>query len=152
MPKVEVAALREVNATGYPPPYDRLVAGRFRKRLGDAGGLTQFGVNLCRLEPGAASAQRHFHAREDELVYVLEGEVALVEEDGETLLQAGDAATFKAGVADGHHLVNRSDRQTLFLEIGTRSGGDEVSYPDIDLHLTSEGGASRYTRKDGTPY
>jgi uncharacterized cupin superfamily protein len=129
-----------------------LVQGRFRKALGDAGGLTQFGVNLCRLAPGAASSQRHWHENEDELIYVLDGELTLVEDGGESVLRAGEAATFRAGVRNGHHLVNRSDRDALLLEIGTRSLNDRGEYPDIDLKFVCEDGVSRYLHKDGTPY
>lgn len=152
MPRIDVARIPEVNSTGYPSPFDRLVTGRFRKRLGNAGGLTQFGVNICRLAPGAASSQRHWHAAEDELVYMLEGEAVLIEEGGEVVLRPGDAATFKAGVPDGHHLLNRSDRDCLFLEIGTRSLNDRGEYPDIDLKFEAEGRAVRYLHRDGTPY
>jgi uncharacterized cupin superfamily protein len=152
MPKIDIAAIAEKNETGYPESYRALVAGRFRKPLGDAGGLTQFGVNLCRLAPGAASSQRHWHSAEDELVYVLQGEVILVEDGGETPLRAGDAATFKAGVENGHHLVNRSGADALFLEIGTRSEADRATYPDIDMQAATEDGVDRYTHRDGTPY
>ena len=152
MPKIDIASVPESNTTGYPEPFRALVGGRFRKRLGDAGGLTQFGVNLCRLAPGAASAQRHWHEKEDELVYVLEGEVVLIEDEGETLLRPGDAAAFKAGVANGHHLVNRSGRDALILEIGTRDPNDRGEYPDIDLKFVSENGVDRYLHKDGAPY
>jgi uncharacterized cupin superfamily protein len=152
VPKIDVAALEEVNRTGYPAPFDAITKGRFRKRLGDAGGLTQFGVNLCRLEPGSGSAQRHWHENEDELVYILEGEVVLIEDDGETLLRPGDAATFKAGIRNGHHLVNRSDRDALLLEIGTRNANERAEYPDIDLKFAMKDGIARYLHKDGTPY
>ena len=152
MPKIDISAVPEVNTTGYPPPFDQITKGRFRKRLGDAGGLTQFGVNLCRLEPGSGSAQRHWHENEDELVYVLEGEVVLVEDEGETVLRPGDAATFKAGVANGHHLVNRSDRDALFLEIGTRQLDGRAEYSDIDMQVVMKDRVSRYLHKDGTPY
>lgn len=142
--------LPETSATGYPEPFRALVAGRHRRRLGDAFGLTQFGVNLCRLEPGAASSQRHWHALEDELVYVLEGEVVLVTEAGETVLGPGMVAGFPAGRADGHHLINRSDRDALILEIGSRAPGPErVVYPDIDLVYEKGRG---YLRRDGTPW
>jgi uncharacterized cupin superfamily protein len=152
MPKIDVSAMPEVRATGYPPPFDQLVGGRFRKRIGNAGGLTQFGVNLCRLEPGAASSQRHWHDEEDELVYMLQGEAVLVENDGETTLKRGDAAAFKAGVANGHHIVNRSDRDALFLEIGSRRPDERAHYSDIDLQAVVENGATRYLHKDGSPY
>ena len=152
MPKVNIDAIPENNSCGYPIPFNEIATGRFRKKLGDAGGLDQFGVNLCRLEPGSASAQRHWHETEDELVYVLGGEVVLVEDEGETVLKPGDAATFKAGVANGHHLVNRSDREALFLEIGTRDLNDCGHYPDIDLKFICEDGVDRFVHKNGTPY
>ena len=152
MPKIDIAGVPELNSTGYPAPFHELVAGRFRRRLGDAGGLTQFGVNLCRLAPGAASAHRHWHEREDELVYVLEGELVLIEDDGETVLKAGDAAAFKAGVRNGHHLVNRSEREALLLEIGTRDPSDRGEYPDIDMVFISEDGVDRFLHRDGSPY
>lgn len=153
MPKIDVAAIPEQRgSTGYPEPFRKLVEGRFRKRLGDAGGLTQFGVNLCRLAPGAASSQRHWHAEEDELVYMLEGEAVLIENDGETVLRSGDVATFKAGVRNGHHIVNRSSRDALLLEVGTRSVKDHGEYPDMDLKFVIEDGEDRYLHRDGTPY
>lgn len=153
MPKIDIAALTETNSTGYPEPFRALVAGRFRKALGDAGGLTQFGVNLCRLAPGSASSQRHWHTHEDELVYVLEGEATLIEDDGETLLRAGDAAAWKAGATNGHHLVNRSRRDVLLLEIGSRDPQDGGGYSDIDMKVVSDpDGNAVYLHNDGTPY
>ncbi len=152
MPKIDLVAMAEENRTGYPPQFADLVAGRFRKRIARAGGLTQFGVNLCRLAPGAASSQRHWHKAEDELVFILEGEATLVEDEGETILHPGDAATFKAGVPNGHHIVNRSGRDILILEIGTRSQNDSGEYSDIDMVFVSKGGAVRYLRKDGQAY
>ena len=124
--------------TGYPPPYDAPCAGRRRWKLGDAAGLTQFGVNLLRLPPGQWSSQRHWHSAEDEMVLVLEGEVVLVTDAGEEVLRAGDCAGFKAGEADGHHLQNRSGFEAVLLEIGARRPGeDAVDYPDIDLKLAA---------------
>ena len=152
MPKLDIAAIPEKNTTSYPEPFRALVKGRFRKALGDAGGLTQFGVNLCWLAPGAASSQRHWHEREDELVYVLDGEVVLIEDDGESVLRAGDAAAFKAGVRNGHHLVNRSGRDALVLEIGTRDPNDRGEYPDIDMVFASKDGVDTFLHRDGTPY
>ena len=152
MPKIDIAALPETNTTSYPAPFRDLVKGRFRKRLGDAGGLTQFGVNLCRLAPGSATAQRHWHEKEDEFVYVLQGELVLIEDDGETLLRAGDAAAFKAGTRNGHHLVNRSERDALLLEIGTRDPNDRGEYPDLDMVFVSENGVDRFLHRDGAPY
>ncbi len=126
--------------------------GRSRKRLGNAAGLTQFGVNLTTLKPGAASAQRHWHAAEDEFVYMLSGEVVLCEDGGEVLLGAGDAAGFKAGVADGHCLINRSDRDAVYLEIGTRAARERAEYPDIDLRMERDENGARYLHKSGEPY
>jgi uncharacterized cupin superfamily protein len=129
-----------------------VVMGRSRTRLGVAAGLEQFGVNLTTLEPGAASALRHWHEKEDELVYLLEGEVVLIEDGGETVLKPGDAAGFKANVANGHHLVNRSDRNAVYLEIGTRSRHERAEYPDVDLLVIRDEAGARYTHKDGKPY
>lgn len=152
MPKVDIDALEWTGGSGYPAPFATLMAGRVRKRLGNAGGLTQFGVNLTRLEPGAMSALRHWHEREDEFVYILSGEAVLIEDGGETVLQPGDAAAFRAGVANGHHLVNRSEAPATYLEIGTRAAGERGHYPDDDLAVTKTDGAFTFTRKDGTPF
>ena len=151
MAKIDINTLREENSTGYPSPFDEIVRGRFRKRLGDAGGLSQFGVNLTRLEPGSASAQRHWHENEDEFVFIVSGEAVLIEDEGETLLAPGDAAAFKAGVKNGHHLVNKSDADVIYLEIGTRALEESGDYPDIDMRFENRG-VTRYLHKDGTPY
>ena len=137
--------------TFYPPPYDQPCRARERRRLGDAAGLTQFGVNLLRLAPGVWSSQRHWHTEQDEFVYVISGEVVLVTDEGEEILKAGDCAGFKAGDKDGHHLQNRSNTDALLLEIGTRTPNDSGEYSDIDMAFQT-GGPSMYTRKDGTPY
>jgi len=152
MPRIDIANLPVDVRTNYPPPYDRAVVGRSRKRLGNAAGLDQFGVNLTTLKPGAASALRHWHEREDELVYVLEGEVMLIEDDGEIILKAGDAAGFKANVPNGHHLVNKSGRDAVYLEIGTRSQHERAEYPEADLVVIRDEQGARYTHKDGSPY
>ena len=150
MPKLDIAAIPERKGAGYPPPFNAPCAERIRQRLGNAGGLTDFGVNLTRLPPGNWSSQRHWHSDEDEFVYVLAGELTLVEDNGETVLRAGDCAAFPRNVPDGHHLINRSDTMAVYLEIGSRRDDDTCSYPDIDLHLErSDGG---YTHKDGTKY
>jgi len=138
--------------SSYPAPFDALVAGRERRRLGDALGLTNFGVNLLRVPAGCASSQRHWHSRQDELVYVVSGELVLVTDAGEQTLTAGMVAGFPAGRRDGHHLVNRSGRDAVLLEIGDRMPGDEVDYADIDMVLRSVEGAERFQHKDGTPY
>ncbi len=152
MPKIDIAGLKTDSVTGYPDPFRQAVAGRSRKRLGNAAGLDQFGVNLTTLKPGAASAQRHWHSAEDELVYVLSGEVVLCEDGGETLLRAGDAAGFKAGVADGHCLINRGTVDAVYLEIGTRAARESVDYPDIDMRAERDDKGMRYLHKSGAPY
>ncbi len=152
MPKIDIDTLGEINACGYPAPFNEIAKGRFRKRLGDAGGLDQFGVNLCRLEPGSASAQRHWHEKEDEFVFIVSGEAVLIEDDGETALKPGDAAAFKAGVPNGHHLVNRSDRDVVFLEMGTRVKRDVCHYSDIDMICDIDETGDRFVHKDGTLY
>ena len=152
MPKIDTAKVPHDSATRYPAPFDRAVVGRSRQRLGNAAGLDQFGVNLARLQPGAASSQRHWHQSEDEFVYVLEGELVLCEDDGETLLRPGDAAGWKAGVANGHCLINRSDREAVFLEVGTRRTRERVEYSDIDMRAERDETAARYLHKSGAPY
>ena len=152
MPKIDIASLKLDNSTGYPEPFRQDVLGRWRKRLGNAVGLTQFGVNLTTLKPGAWSAQRHWHEAEDELVYVLEGEVVLCEDGGETVLKPGDAAGWKANARNGHCLKNRSQRDAVYLEIGTRAARETAHYPDIDMRFEREGPAGRYLHKTGEPY
>jgi uncharacterized cupin superfamily protein len=152
MPKIDIAGIPVEARTNYPPPLDRVVAGRERRRLGNAVGLDQFGVNLTTLKPGAASALRHWHEQEDEFVFVLEGEVMLIEDGGETVLKPGDAAGFKANNGNGHHLVNRSQRDAVYLEIGTRAKHDRVNYSDADLLVVRDDSGMRYTRKNGNPY
>ena len=149
--KIDVETAPTRFGTGYPEPFAGPCAGRKKWRLGDAAGLTQFGVNLLRLPPGQWSAQRHWHRQEDEFVHVLEGEVVLVTDAGEETLTAGDCAGFKAGVADGHCLQNRSQREAVLLEVGSRHpGGDGVEYSDIDLVL--QAGEKIWRRRDGTAY
>lgn len=151
MPKIDVHAAPSRDGTAYPEPYDAPCRARRRKRLGNAVGLSQFGVNRLELDPGTWSSQRHWHSGEDEFALVLEGEVVLVEDDGETVLRAGDCAGFPKGAANGHHLVNRSDRLAVVLEVGGRHPDDDrVEYPDIDL--TFDGRETFYRHRDGTPY
>jgi uncharacterized cupin superfamily protein len=149
--KIDFSAAPVVTGSRYPAPYDAPCAARTRQRLGDAAGLTDFGVNLLRLPPGVWSSQRHWHTAEDEFLYVLEGEVVLVTDAGEQILKAGDCAGFKAGAADGHHLQNRSQREAVMLEVGSRKAvDDEVDYPDIDLRFLK--GRGGFSHKDGKPY
>ena len=150
--RIDIAALTPVVGTTYPPPFDLPCRGRARTKLGDAAGLTQFGVNLCRLPPGAWSSQRHWHTGEDEFVYVLSGEVVLVTDGGEEVLHAGDAAGFPAQDKNGHCFQNRSDRDAQILEVGTRVTGDMAYYSDIDMVAPAGGEPAAYTHRDGTPY
>ena len=138
--------------TGYPEPFASLVAGRLKRRLGDAFGLTNFGVNLCRLSPGAVSSVRHSHSAEDEFVYVMAGYPSLVTDAGVTLMAPGDCAGFKAGSGDAHQLRNDTSDEVLYLEVGARAEHDEVNYPDDDLAVTRQGGRHVFTHKDGRPY
>jgi len=136
----------------YPKPFDAPVAGREKRALGDALDLTQFGVNLVTLAPGAWSSQRHWHANEDEFVYVVDGEVTLVTDAGEQILGPGMAAGFPAGKADGHHLINRTEASALYLEVGTRAATEEAEYSDIDMAARKEGGRFVFAHKNGEPY
>lgn len=154
-PPIALRALEvppRAQASSYPPDLAAKLAGREKRVLGDRFGLANFGVNLTRLPPGAASSLRHAHATQDEFVYILEGTPTLITDAGETLLAPGICAGFRAGSGDAHHLVNRSAADVLYLEIGDRSPGDAGSYPDDDLAaVMGADGKWRYTRKDGTP-
>jgi uncharacterized cupin superfamily protein len=149
MPKLDLDAIEAINRTGYPPPYAADVAGRFYRRIGDFAGFTDFGASHVVLKPGAASAQRHWHEEEDELVVMIAGEAVLIEDGGRVTMRAGDIAIFPKGAPDGHHLVNESDADCVFVAIG-RQGTGVVHYPDIDLRWN--GAAERYEHKDGSPY
>ena len=153
MPKIDISKLEtRVGSPNYPAPFQHACAGRHKTALGNAVGLTQFGVNLTRLKPGAASALRHWHENEDEFVYILEGECTLIEDDGETLLKAGDCAGFKANVPNGHCLVNRTNKDTLYLEIGSRAKSERAHYPDDDLKFERDETQLRILHKSGVPY
>jgi uncharacterized cupin superfamily protein len=146
------SALPGRRGTIYPAPYDNGFDGRFKRALTEALGLTQFGVNLTTLEPGAMSSQWHWHVKEDEFVYVLDGELTLVTDAGERVLTAGMAAGFPAGEANGHHLINRSAAAATYLEIGTRSKEEHATYSDIDLRGERRDGKFRFFKKSGEPY
>jgi uncharacterized cupin superfamily protein len=140
-------------ARGYPEPFAARVAGRERRVLGDVFGLTNFGVNLTKLPPGGMSALRHMHMREDEFIYIVEGEPVLVTNAGETPLRPGMCAGFKAGSGDAHHLINRSSRDVTYLEIGDRDPGDTVIYPDEDIgRALTPNGERVFVHRDGRPY
>jgi len=150
MPKIDVVAVPERKGVGYPRPFNIPCADRVRQRLGDAGGLTDFGINLMRLPPGGWSSQRHWHSHEDEFVYLLEGELVLIEDDGETLLRAGDCAAFAKGEGNGHHMINRSTVTAIYLEVGSRQPADLTTCSDIDLMSANADG--RFVHKDGAAY
>ena len=150
MPKIDVAAVPKRKGVGYPQPFAALSADRIRQRLGDAGGLSDFGVNLMHLPPGNWSSQRHWHSHEDELVYVLEGELTLIEDGGETVLCAGDCATFPKGTGNGHHMINKSSAMAVYLEVGSRSPADITTCSDVDMMSSNADG--RFVHKVGSPY
>lgn len=149
--KISLDQAPTLTGSRYPSPYNEPCMGRFRRCLGDAAGLSQFGVNLTRLPPGCWSSQKHWHTGEDEFVFIVSGEVVLVTDTGEEVLRAGECAGFKAGEANGHHLQNRSEHEAVVLEVGTRAPNqDEVFYPDIDMRLPK--GRGGFTHNDGKPY
>ncbi len=153
-PALDPGAVAERLGSSYPEPFASQVGARRKRAIGDALGLRNFGVNLVRLPPGAVSSMRHWHARQDEFVYLIAGELVLATDAGEQTLGAGMAAGFPAGSGDGHHFINRSERDALYLEIGDRLPGDEVTYPDDDLALPHrpDAGSDAFTHKDGTAY
>ena len=150
MPKIDLAAVPVRKGTGYPDPFNEPCTDRTRRKVGDAGRLRDFGINLMTLPPGGWSSQRHWHSHEDEFVYVLEGELTLVEDDGETLLSAGECAAFPKGTGNGHHLKNLSSVVAVYLEVGTRNPDDLTTCSDVDMMSSNADG--RFVHKDGSPY
>jgi uncharacterized cupin superfamily protein len=150
MPKVDIGAVPVQRGTGYPAEFNVISAERVRRCIGDAGGLTDFGINLTCLPPGNWSSQRHWHSHEDELVYLIQGELTLVEDSGETVLCAGDWAAFPKGTGNGHHMINRSDEVAIYLEVGSRNRDDLITCSDVDMMSANADGEFRH--KDGTPY
>jgi uncharacterized cupin superfamily protein len=150
MPKINIAELPVRVGAGYPPQFNEACSGRTRIRLGEGGGLSSFGVNLMTLPPGKWSSQRHWDSHEDEFVYVLSGELVLVEDDGETALRSGECAAFPKGSGNGHHLQNRGAVQAVYLEVGSRHPDDLTTCSDIDLMSSNCDGA--FAHKDGAPY
>lgn len=148
MPKIDLDAITPSNKTGYPPPFDREMAGRWQRPLAEPAGITEFGVRHVTLNPGAWSSQRHWHRNEDEFLVMLSGEAVLVEDEGRTTLKPGDCVAWAKGVENGHHLRNESGSDCVFVVVG---GGESTggAYSDIDMLFHATGG---YTRKDGTPY
>jgi uncharacterized cupin superfamily protein len=149
---VAADAPARAKASNYPEPFFARVAGRIKQPLGDLFGLKNFGVNLTRLKPGSMSALRHSHEKQDEFVYILEGTPTLITDAGRTVLHPGMCAGFRAGTGDGHHLLNETAQDVVYLEIGDRTPGESASYPDDDLALQTIDGKLRFTHKDGTPY
>lgn len=152
MPKIDLASAPVRTGSIYPEPYAAMMAGRSSLRLGEAAGLTQFGANLVTLEPGAVASLRHWHQNEDEFAMVTEGDLVLVEDGGETPMRPGDCAAWKAGVANAHRLVNRSDRVARFLVIGSKAPREVATYGDVDLRVEIEGNRARFTYRDGTEF
>ena len=150
MPKIDVSAIPVRVGTGYPDPFNDACAERTRRRLGDAGSLQDFGVNLMTLPPERWSSQRHWHSHEDEFVYVLEGELTLVEDSGESVLRPGDCAAFPKGTGNGHHLRNLGTTVAVYLEVGSRHADDLTTCSDIDMMSHNKDG--RFVHKDGSPY
>lgn len=149
MPKIDISSVPEHPGSGYPPPYDAPCAERTRRRLGNAGGLRDFGVNLMTLPPGGWSSQRHWHSHEDEFVFVLEGELKLVEDAAETVVRAGECAAFPKGTGVGHHFINESTKTAVYLEVGSRHPDDLTTCSDIDMMSANADG--RFVHKDGSP-
>lgn len=148
MPKIDLEAIPQTNRTGYPPPFDAPVQGRWYRRLGPPSGLTEIGASHVVLKPGAWSSQRHWHDDEDELLVMISGEAVLVDDSGRTLIEPGDICAWPKGVADGHHLINESDADCVFVAIGAGNQDGGGAYSDIDMTFSGDG----YFRKDGTPY
>lgn len=151
MPLIKPQTVPVRTGSIYPAPYDAMMAGRSSLRLGDAGGLTQFGVNLVRLDPGALSSLRHWHSAEDEFLIVTEGRLTLVDDTDETVMIPGDCAAFPAGDPNGHHVINRSDGPGAFLVVGTKAARDEAVYADVDMKVTRDATGASFTRRDGSP-
>lgn len=151
MPVLDLATCPVKTGSIYPEPWAGQMAGRSSLRLGEAGGLTQFGANLVTLEPGARSSLRHWHEQEDEFVMVTEGACCLIQDEGETVMRPGDCAAFPAGDTNGHHFVNRTDRPAKFLVVGSKARREVAHYSNVDLIITIENGAAAMTHRDGSP-
>ena len=149
---IDPKAVAPDSGSAYPPPYDEIVRSRHRHRLSPSTGLSKFGVNLVRLEPGAASSARHWHTEQDEFIYVVAGTVTLVTDEGETALEQGMAAGFPAGNPNAHQVVNRTNEDVWYLEVGDRPKREDVTYPDVDMANAVIEGRPNFTRKDGSAF
>lgn len=152
MPKLDLTKVPVKTGSIYPEPYAAMMKGRSSLRLGDAGGLTQFGANLVLLEPGAVSSLRHWHKAEDEFVMVTEGQLVMLQDEGEIPMSAGDCAAFPAGSTNGHCFVNRTDKVAKFLVVGTKAKSETATYSDVDMQIHIESGKARFTYKDGSDW
>ena len=152
LPALDPATIEARTGTNYPEQFNENISAREKRRLGEALGLTRLGINLTRLKPGLMSSQRHWHSHEDEFIIVLEGELVLISDGGEQVLGPGMVAGFPAGSGDGHHLINRTDVDALYLEVGNNDKADDVTYPDMDLIRRVRDGKRVFLHKDGTPY
>ena len=152
MPKLDLKTVPIKTGTIYPAPYDAEVAGRTSLRLGDAGGLTQFGVNIVILAPGAKSSMRHWHLNEDEFVMIIQGCCTMLQDAGPTIMQVGDCAAFPAGNSDGHCFINHTDTEARFLVVGSKAKAETATYSDVDLQVHQAGGVNRFTYKDGSDW
>ena len=151
MPKLTLSEIPFIGGSSYPGKLAEAVAGRSNQALGDAGGLTQYGVNIVRLEPGGLSSLRHYHMEQDEFLMVTQGVCTLIDDDGEHQMAPGDCATFPAGEANGHHLINKTDAPAAFLVVGTRTPTETAYYSDIDMMVKDDTNGFAFTRKDGSP-
>ncbi len=151
MPKLDLSRIERRRGSVYPGKLDATMNGRSSLRLGDAGGLTQFGVNLVQIEPGGMSSLRHYHMEQDEFLMMTSGTLVLVDDDGEHEMQPGDCASFPAGDPNGHHLINRTDAPATFLVVGTRTPTETAYYSDIDMMVKQDASGFAFTRKDGSP-
>ncbi len=151
MPKIDLNQVEPRTGSIYPAPHDAEMAGRSSLRVGDAGGLTQFGANIIILAPGAKSSLRHWHVEQDEFVMITEGACSLVDDNGPVEMKAGDCATFKADDGNGHHFVNHTDQEARFLVVGTRTATETAWYSDLDLKVTVDADGFDFTRNDGSP-
>ena len=151
MPRIDIAKIPAQQIASYPKEFAAVISGREKQRIGDAAGLTQFGVDVTRIKAGSASALRHWHEQEDEFIYMIEGELILQENDGETVLKPGDAAGFKAGSGIAHCLINRTGRDAVYLEVGTRATSERVHYPDVDFRMERDDTGRRWMRRSGEP-
>lgn len=152
MPKIDLSQVTPRTGSIYPAPHDAEMDGRSSLRVGDAGGLTQFGANIVILQPGAKSSLRHWHVEQDEFVVIVQGSCTLIDDNGAAVMTPGDCAAFKANDGNGHHFVNHTGDEARFLVVGTRTPNETAYYSDLDLMVTADESGFAFTSKDGSPY